>query len=76
MEKIILNDHVRNEEMLRRDKEERNILHAINGSKAKLMGHILRRNCLLKHVTEGKIEGTGRRGRKRQHLLDCFKEAR
>jgi hypothetical protein len=37
-------------------------------------GHILYRNCLLKHVTEGKIEGrtevTERRGRKREQLLD------
>jgi len=36
--------------------------------KADWIGHILRRNCLLKHVTEGKIEGrievTGRRGRR------------
>jgi hypothetical protein len=34
------------------------------------MGHTLRRNCLLKHVIEGKLEGrievTGRRGRRTQ----------
>jgi len=29
--------------------------------KAKLIGHILHRNCLLKHVTEGKMEGKTRR---------------
>jgi hypothetical protein len=36
------------------------------------IGHMLRRNCLLKHITEGKIEGqvTGRRGRRRKQLLD------
>jgi hypothetical protein len=38
----------------------------------------LRRNCLLKHVIEGKIEGrievTGRRGRRRKQLLDDLKE--
>jgi hypothetical protein len=32
------------------------------------VGHIVRRNCLLKHVTEGQTEGrkevTGRRGRR------------
>jgi len=36
---------------------------------AKLIGHIWRRNCLLKHVIEGKIEGrtkvTRRRGGRR-----------
>jgi hypothetical protein len=28
--------------------------------KAKLISHILRRNCLLKHIIDGKIEGMGR----------------
>jgi hypothetical protein len=36
--------------------------------------------CLLKHVTEGKLEGriemTGSRGRKRKQLLDDLKEKR
>jgi hypothetical protein len=31
-------------------------------------------NCLPKHVNEGKIEGTGGRGRRRKHLLDDLKE--
>jgi len=39
--------------------------------KADWFGHILRRNCLLKRVIEGKIEGRievrGRRGRRREH---------
>ena len=42
--------------------------------------HVLRRNCLLKHVIEGKtearIEVAGRRGRRRKQLLDDLKEAR
>jgi hypothetical protein len=46
--------------------------------KANWIGHILRRNCLLKHVIEGKVEGriemTGRRGRRRKQLLDYLKE--
>jgi hypothetical protein len=48
--------------------------------KANSIGHVLRRNCLLKHVTEGNIEGkielTGRRGRRRKQLLDDRKEKR
>jgi len=40
------------------------------------IGHVLRRNCLLQQVTEGKIKGgirvTGRRGRRRTELLDDF----
>ena len=36
----------------------------------------MRRNCLLKQVIEGKIEVTGRRGRRRRKLLDDLKERR
>jgi hypothetical protein len=39
-------------------------------------GHILRRNCLLKQINEGKIRGTRRRGRRRKKLSDDLKEAR
>jgi hypothetical protein len=44
------------------------------------IGHILRRNCLLKQVIEGKIKGeievTRRRGRRRRNLLDDLKDRR
>ena len=50
-------DHVRNEEVLLRVNEQRNILHEIRKRKAKWIGCILRRNCLLKQVIEGKIKG-------------------
>jgi hypothetical protein len=46
---------VRNEEVVHRVKEE-NILNRINRSKGKWIGHILRRNCLIKHVIKGKVE--------------------
>jgi len=36
--------------MLQRDKKERNLLHTIR--KANWTVHILRINCVLKHVTE------------------------
>jgi hypothetical protein len=78
MEKIIWTDHVRNEEVYLRVKEQRNILHEIRKRKANCSGHILRRNCLLRQVIEGKIKGgidvTGRRGRIRGKLLDDLKE--
>jgi len=47
MEKISWIDHVRNEEVLLRVSEQRNILHEINKRKVNWIGHILRRNCLL-----------------------------
>jgi hypothetical protein len=77
MEMIIWTDHVRNEVLLR-VKEQRNILHEISKWKANWIGHILCRNCLLRQVIEGKIEGgievTGRRVRRRRKLLDDLKE--
>jgi hypothetical protein len=80
MEKISWTDHVRKEEVLLTVKEQRNILHEISKRKANWIGHILRRNCLLRRVIEGKIkegiEVTGRRGRRRRKLLDDLKERR
>jgi len=66
--------------LLLRVKEQRNILHEIRKRKANWIGHILRRNCLLQRVIEGKIQAeievTGRRGRRRRKLLDNFEERR
>jgi len=53
MEKISSTDHVRNEDVLLRVNDQRNILHEITKWKANWIGHILRRNCLLKQVIEG-----------------------
>jgi hypothetical protein len=57
-----------------------NILHEISKRKANWIDHILRRNCLLLQVIEGKIKGgievTGIRGKRRRKLLDDLKERR
>jgi len=62
---------VRNEDVL---------LHEIRKRKANWTGHILRRNCLLQRVIEGKIkrgiEVTGRRRRRHRKLLVYLKESR
>ena len=48
--------------------------------KANWIGYILRRNCLVKQIIEGKIKGqievTKRRGRRRKKLLDDLKDRR
>jgi len=75
-------DRARNKEvgLLHRDMEERNLLHTIKRRKVNQTGHALPRNCLLNHVNEesieGKIEVTGRRGRRRNQLLHDLKEKR
>ena len=78
MEKISWTYHVRNEEVLLQVNEQRDILHAIRKRKANWIGHILRRNCVIRQVIEGKIKGemevTRRRGRGRKKLLDDLKE--
>jgi hypothetical protein len=80
MEKISWTDHVRNEDVLLRVKEQRNILHEIRKRKANRIGHILRRNCLLQRVIEGTIQGgievTERQGRRRRKLLDELEKRR
>jgi len=80
--RISWTDRVRNAEVLLRLKEQRNILHEINKQKANWIGHILRRNCLLQQIIEGKIKGGGvlevteKRGRRSRKLLDVFRERR
>ena len=78
MEKISWTDRVGNEELLQTVKGERDVLCTVKCRKANWIGHIWRWNCLLKHVTEGKVGGgievTGRRGRRRKQLLDDLKE--
>jgi hypothetical protein len=73
-------DHMKNEKVLHRIKDKMNILHEISKRKGNWIGHILRINCLLQKVTEGKIkeeiEVTGKRGRRCRKLLDDLKERR
>jgi hypothetical protein len=71
---------VRTGDVLHNVKEDRSILYKVKGRKAKWICHFLRTDFLLKHVTEGKIEGrtevTGRRGRRHTQLLDGVKGRR
>ncbi|PNF32598.1 hypothetical protein B7P43_G18093 [Cryptotermes secundus] len=80
MEKNSWTDYVRNEEVLFRVSEQRNTLQEIRKWKANWIGHILRGNCLLKEVIEGKIEGrievARRRGRRHKKMLDDLGDRR
>ena len=62
---------MRNAEVLRRAKGK--IEYTGKRRKTDWIGHVLPRNCLLKHVSEGKIVGTGRRGRRRKRLMDILR---
>jgi hypothetical protein len=78
MEKISWKDFVKNGKVVQRIEEQCHILHTMKRRKANWIDHILRRNCLLKHVIEGKQkeEAARRRGRRRKQLLDDLKETR
>ena len=80
VENISWTDRLRNEEVLLRVNEQRNILHDIRKRKANWIGHILCRNCLLKQVIKGKIKGkmevTRTLGRRHKELLDDLKDRR
>ena len=69
-----------NEDVLNRVQEERNILPTIHRQRPNWIGHILHRNCLLTHVTAGKMKGkmevTGRQGRRPKQLLEDHKKKR
>jgi hypothetical protein len=67
-------DHERKEVVI--VKEERNILQTIKIRKAKRIGHILCRNCLLQHVLLEiwRDSYDGRRGRSCKQLLDDLRE--
>jgi hypothetical protein len=73
VEKTRWNDHVR-KDVLQRVKEERNNPETIKRRKANWICHVLRKSCLLKHITIGKIDGKievrGRQGRCKKLLND------
>ena len=58
---------MKNKDSLRTDKEERSKLHIIKRRKAKLIGLVLSRKCLVRHVIGGQIEDT-RDGRTRKKM--------
>jgi hypothetical protein len=59
-------DHVRNEELLLRVNEQRNILHEIRERKA-WIGHICILNQIIEENIKGEMEVTRRRGRRRKN---------
>ena len=57
---VTCTDHVKNGEELLRLKEETNIEHITEGRNIIWIGLILRRNCLLQHVTKERTKSNDR----------------
>jgi ribosomal protein L35 len=66
---ITWTDGVKSAEILHRFKEIGIFLHTSKRRKANWTGHIMHKKCFLKHVIEGKKEGTRRGERRLQELL-------
>jgi hypothetical protein len=73
MDNIRWTDRVKYRDVYHRGTEERYVLHTIKRMKTNRIGHILRRNCLLKHVIKDR---TRIRGRIRKQLRDDLKDNR
>jgi len=54
--------------------KERNRLRTVQRRKANWICHILRSNLLLNHFSEGNVDGSRRRERRRKELLEDLKE--
>jgi len=68
MEKISWTDHVRNEEVLPRVNEQRNILHETSKRKANWIGHILRLKLSSKTSYRRKDKGGDGSGKKTRKM--------
>jgi len=79
VEKVNWTNRVK-KEILHKVKEDRHIIPKKKRKKVNWIGHILRRNCLLRHVVEEKVgekkEMMGRRVIRRKQQLDELKEMR
>ena len=73
MENVSRTDRVKNE-VVPNVKDESNILKTVKRKQANWVGDIFHRNCHIKSVIEGKIEGMRRRGRSYKHRLMTFRK--
>src|SRR6187551_1651936 len=70
MEGVRWEDRVTNEEVLKRIGEKRQVIRDIKKRKGNWLGHVMRRDCLLRDAIEGAVEGKRKRGRRRYQLMD------
>ena len=70
MERVKWTDKINNALVLERVREGRIMLELIRKRKRNWLGHWLRRNCLLKNVLEGMVNGKKVRDRRRYQMID------
>jgi len=78
-DKISWTDVVKNEDVQYRIEQERNALHTRKDRKPAGISQLFRRNFLLNHIIEGKLQGkievTERRGMRPKQLLDDLRKS-
>jgi hypothetical protein len=74
MERVSYKDKKTNQEVLSAVCERRKLLQTIVYRKKNWIGHVLRHDCLMRDVIEGRMEGKRGRGRPRIGMLDELKE--
>ena len=74
MEKISWTAHVSNEEVLCLVQKQRSLMQVIKQRQANWIGHVLRDECFLKTVLEGKIERKRPKGKPKKKMLDLLME--
>ena len=74
--KVKWSDKIKNDEVLRRAGEERQLLNNIRKRKRNWVGHVLRGNGILRDVLEGSVEERGgrKRGRRKRKWIDDLKK--
>ena len=70
MEKISWTEHVSNKAVFKQIDDKRSLITVIQQRQKNWMGHVLRRDGLLKNLLEGRLEGKKPRGRPRKKMLD------
>ena len=66
MLRISYQEHITNEEVLRRVQEKRTLLQTIKKRKCTFFGHVVRNDGLQRHLLEGRVEGARQKGRPRR----------
>jgi len=73
LSKISWTEHKTNEEVLKAVDEERMLVSTIRRRQKNWIGHVLRRDSLLRTVLEGRMKGKKVPGRPRTMMLDWMK---
>ena len=74
MERVSYKDKTTNEDVLKQVAESRKLLQVVINRKKNWIGHVVRHDCLLRDVIEGRMEGKRCRGRPRMGMIDELKE--